>query len=491
MKQIFKITVMTIMFMMSVIVEAQEIYVLNAHSQLEALEPASTSGNKQTNLVLPAYSLIVDGKTSDLTLPCEAIYFYVTTEAGTNVKSWKLVPLKKGKGNFRLLPYLKSKPTYQGGSTSYDSSTGKYKNNSNIGMEQYVSLKDLPLRYEKIAVGLYKVYPTEKVKPGEYALIRMENEEPAEVYDFIVDKSLSSNLNVPSNDSVIANIGSREEVSPGSLTHNSGSTLLAGSKSRASEVDTDIPVRKGNAENTFALIISNENYKRVENVPFAYNDGNIFEQYLRLTLGVSDSHITHMQDASLTDIKFGLNRIKEICEAFDGKAKIIVHYSGHGIPDEKNKDGYLLPIDGYATDPSTAYKLSEFYKDLDNINAESVIVFMDACFSGSQKTGHMISSARGVSIKVNEEKPKGNLIVMSAAQGDQTAYPYNEKEHGLMTYFVLKKLQDSKGMVSLGELSDYVIENVKKTSILENGKSQEPTVICGNDGIDWRNTSLR
>jgi hypothetical protein len=55
----------------------------------------------------------------------------------------------------------------------------------------------------------------------------------------------------------------------------------------------------------------------------------------------------------------------------------------------------------------------------------------------------MLASARGVAIKVKEEKPQGNLVVVSASQGDETAYPYNEKRHGLFTYYLLEKLQES------------------------------------------------
>jgi hypothetical protein len=37
--------------------------------------------------------------------------------------------------------------------------------------------------------------------------------------------------------------------------------------------------------------------------------------------------------------------------------------------------------------------------------------------------------------------PQGNMVVFSAAQGDETAYPNNDEKHGMFTYFLLKKLQ--------------------------------------------------
>ena len=60
-----------------------------------------------------------------------------------------------------------------------------------------------------------------------------------------------------------------------------------------------------------------------------------------------------------------------------------------------------------------------------------------------------------------------------------------------MTYFLLKKLQETKGKVSLGELSDYVIKNVKRISLVEQGKSQIPTVDFDLSNEKWREQTLQ
>ena len=78
---------------------------------------------------------------------------------------------------------------------------------------------------------------------------------------------------------------------------------------------------------------------------------------------------------------------------------------------------------------------------------------------------------------MRDEAPQGNLVVFTAAQGDETAYQYAEKGHGMFTYFLLKKLQESKGDVTLGELGDYITNEVKRESLLNNNKIQTPTVI--------------
>ena len=52
------------------------------------------------------------------------------------------------------------------------------------------------------------------------------------------------------------------------------------------DVDTRIAVNDRKDPNTFVVIISNENYKNEQPVPFALNDGSVFKQYCEKTLGI-------------------------------------------------------------------------------------------------------------------------------------------------------------------------------------------------------------
>lgn len=58
---------------------------------------------------------------------------------------------------------------------------------------------------------------------------------------------------------------------------------------------------------------------------------------------------------------------------------------------------------------------------------------------------------------------------------DETAYPFEEKQHGMFTYYLLKKIQETKGEVTLGDLGDYLTNEVARQSFIENGKKQTPT----------------
>lgn len=111
------------------------------------------------------------------------------------------------------------------------------------------------------------------------------------------------------------------------------------------------------------------------------------------------------------------------------------------------------------------------------MSAKQTTVFLDACFSGASKDGKMmLADSRGVAIKAKAAIPKGNMIVFSACSGDETAFPYKKKKHGMFTYFLLKKLQETKGNVSMEELGAYINKQVRQTSMIENRKIQTPTI---------------
>lgn len=259
---------------------------------------------------------------------------------------------------------------------------------------------------------------------------------------------------------------------------------------KGGDVDFDIPIADNVSNHTFAVIISNEKYQMEKSVQYAENDGKAFAEYCKKTLGIPEKNVHFVTNATLNNIKHEIKWMQDVIAVYKGEAKAIFYYAGHGIPDEQNKNAYLLPIDGYGSDVTTGYALEDLYKALGSLPSKSVTVFLDACFSGAKRDGDMLASARGVAIKVKQNNPTGNMVVFTAAQGDETAYPYKEKGHGLFTYYLLKKLQETKGDVTLGELGGYIKTQVERQSIVTNGKLQSPSILpassIGNGWKEWK-----
>lgn len=258
------------------------------------------------------------------------------------------------------------------------------------------------------------------------------------------------------------------------------SGFLSDSKSQTTtmepaDVDLEIPYTGINNANTFALIIANENYGKLSNVPFAVNDGNTFARYCQRTLGVPTKNILQYNDASYGSIREALSDIRLINDVVGNDMKLIVYYAGHGAPDDATLEPYLIPVDAARVNKDVCIPMAQFYQEIGSMKLKSATVFLDACFSGATRDGNMVIAARGIARVPKKQGLKGRVAVLSATSDDQTALPYNEKGHGMFTYYLLKCLKETKGEASLQDIKEYVTDNVKRNSSIVNRKEQTPT----------------
>lgn len=259
-----------------------------------------------------------------------------------------------------------------------------------------------------------------------------------------------------------------------------------------SDIDVDIPVTGRRATNHFALLIANENYAKASDVFGALHDGSTFREYCVRTLGIPKNQVMLVNNATGNQVRDALATLIRRVKGAGPDSEVIVYYAGHGLPDDASKEAYLMPVDANPFVMSTLIPMKEIYSQLGAMPAASTSVFVDACFSGTDRDGEMLKEGRGVVLKTKPAAPEGDMFVLSAASAQETALPYKEKQHGLFTYFLLKKLQESKGNATLRQIADYVITNVRTTSDAVNGKVQNPTVsTSGKMTTEWERKRLK
>jgi len=301
--------------------------------------------------------------------------------------------------------------------------------------------------------------------------------------DTSVSVSLSQNL-VAQNQVIINAIKTPDiEVTKASLT---------------SEVDKNIPDWPNKKSNKFALVIGNEEYTEKQqgigteaNVAYARNDATVFKEYLVRTLGFEESNVYLVTDATAGIMGQKIDLISKMAGKIGSDAEIVFYYAGHGLPDEATRIPYLIPVDVNAANLSSAIKLSDLYQKLSSSGAGKVTLFLDACFSGGGRNAGLLA-ARAVKVKPAEENMTGNLVVFSASTGEQSSLPYNKEKHGIFTYFLLKRLQETGGNINYGALADYLTKTVALESLRINQKDQDPTVSVSPDvaGI-WQKWTIR
>lgn len=264
-----------------------------------------------------------------------------------------------------------------------------------------------------------------------------------------------------------------------------------GKESFVSDLLVDIQRIATPDKNKYALIFGNEDYNihnygtvAQANVDYAQADAEAFRLYAINYMGVPEDHIVMNINALRTQMRRGVNTIKEWVKIADGNAEVYVFYAGHGQPDEATGDTYLIPVDVLLTEASEGYKLDDFYSQIASINARKKIIFLDACYTGVGRAGWAELVTDGPSID-------GNMLVFTATNSAQKSMPYAEKRHGMFTYYLLSTIKEANGQISVNDLFLQTKDKVHHSSININNSMQTPELLSG-DGIErnWKKWML-
>ena len=237
----------------------------------------------------------------------------------------------------------------------------------------------------------------------------------------------------------------------------------------------------GKARDAVAIVIGIQNYKNLPSANYAINDAHQFKDHAVRYLGVKPENVklltdNHAQRADLLlAFKYWLPaRINS------GKTDVIIYFSGHGLSQEQVKQRYFLPFD-VNTDllEETAINQKNLFKQISQAGAKSVVVFLDTCFSGSNRVGQtLVKNQRAVNLKQNADALPAGFSVLSAASNQQVAYGDDSLQHGIFTFFLLKGISAEQGtqqskQLNMGQLADYVTQKTRQFA-LNNNKQQDP-----------------
>ena len=165
-------------------------------------------------------------------------------------------------------------------------------------------------------------------------------------------------------------------------------------------------------------------------------------------------------------------------------ARSLSIFSGHGAPNTKTGDAYLVPYDG---DPAfidqTGYSLKRMYEALGKLPAKEIIVTLDSCFSGAGGRSVIAKGARPLVMNLQGNVAMSrNMTVLSASSGEQISSTYDEKGHGLFTYFLLKGIKDENviqqdGSIKMDDLFSYIKPQVERIARKQFNNEQTPQLM--------------
>lgn len=252
-----------------------------------------------------------------------------------------------------------------------------------------------------------------------------------------------------------------------------------------SDID-ELPTRRARLnKNSYAILIGIENYRqKLPAADFAAQDAKLVADYLTKVVGYPEENVVMLtnEHAALGD--FVKYFEKWLPNNVEQGSTVFIYYSGHGAPNPKTSDAFLVPYDG---DPSfideTGYSLKRMYGALGKLPAKEVLVALDSCFSGAGGRSVIAKGARPLVMNLqNNAVLSKNMLVMSASSGDQMSSTYDEKGHGLFTYFMLKGIKNEDvmrpdGSIKMDDLFGYIKPQVERIARKQYNNEQTPQLI--------------
>ncbi|MCP4406184.1 MAG: hypothetical protein GY807_00150 [Gammaproteobacteria bacterium] len=241
------------------------------------------------------------------------------------------------------------------------------------------------------------------------------------------------------------------------------------------------PVGKAQRGNeTLAVIIGNRNYRKgIPPVHCAYNDAKAMRQFAEQALGVSPENLLYEQDATKGTLE-GLFESTLPNRVNPGKTDVLVYFSGHGMV--ADRDAMLLPVDARpSTAAHTGYSRNQILRQLGVLKARSVILVLDACYTGTSKDGRTLVAGKPVFYAPRSAQIPANITLISASSGKQIAWVDEKRGHSLLTYYLLKGFQgaadaNTDRQVDQRELADYLTREVDRAARRLHEQRQQPQV---------------
>ncbi|MBC8198617.1 MAG: caspase family protein [Desulfobacteraceae bacterium] len=258
-----------------------------------------------------------------------------------------------------------------------------------------------------------------------------------------------------------------------------------------SDIDELPAVLGKTTKNSYAIVIGIENYRqKLPKADFATGDAKLVTEYLTKVIGYPEENVITLTNEYASKSDFEKYIEEWLPKNIEPDSSVFIYYSGHGAPNPKTGDAFLVPYDG---DPNfiekTGYPLKKLYENLSKLQAKEIIVALDSCFSGAGGRSVLAQGSRPLVMNLQTTlTPAKNMIIMAASSGNEISSTYNDKGHGLFTYFLLKGIKgeadlNEDGKIQVEELYQYLKPQVQKIARKMYNNEQTPQLIAPADAL--------
>lgn len=137
-------------------------------------------------------------------------------------------------------------------------------------------------------------------------------------------------------------------------------------------------------DNSLALIIGINDYKKASPLNYAKNDAESIADILSVKFNFPTSHIKLLVDDDATHKNITDEFLKFTSKKVNSDDRIIFFFAGHGHTESGNRGdiGFLVPVDGDIENLNTLIRWDQLISDSELIPAKHLLFIMDACYGG-------------------------------------------------------------------------------------------------------------
>src|SRR5262249_20332052 len=197
-----------------------------------------------------------------------------------------------------------------------------------------------------------------------------------------------------------------------------------------------------------------------DDLKFANQDALDFADYLKKN-GFIESNVVYLinKEATRAKIKGALENLNEFCDQSKPQIPlVIVYFAGHGMVDNKGRN-FLLPHDAEPDNlVGTAIQNREFNDQLNDLDTNRLVVFLDACHGAAMAPGGARDGRKDLYDQEGLGEGSGRYLLASCTSG-QKSYEHKEEtgKNGIFTDHLLQLLKC--------ETKDFDEQRIEKISI--------------------------
>jgi uncharacterized caspase-like protein len=254
------------------------------------------------------------------------------------------------------------------------------------------------------------------------------------------------------------------------------------------------------AGGTRALLIGISQYQNIDSLKFADADARKFSQILTDFAGYERADVTVLlnREATKQRITDEIYRVVRDSEK-QPLEHFILMFAGHGLPrqfDARDTHAFLAPFDA-TTDANTFYSTgggkevaNETFinrawlaRQLSAINARTIVIILDSCYSGNKVFGELFFENMGYSVKSFAAGNAGlglaqrNLVIsqasvpngangarkiayLASSREDQPSAEYDALRHGALSYSIFESIKRAQNEAYVDDRKELSVDNV-------------------------------